>query len=370
MLKVLMSDLHFGSNQNSRIFLEMQINFFRKFVIPYMRRRGIDTLEILGDFFHHKELTDNNVKKEVWNLICHELRDFKIRMLLGNHDIYYRDSLETHSLHFIEDLPNVEIINSMCVIEEGNANQLYVPWIIDNDLFKKNFSELTETNDINTVMGHFEMKGFPLNKLHGAKHGADVDELDLSKISNVFSGHYHTPSKRMFGDCSWQYLGSPFQHTRIDGGDKKGFVVFDTETLEYEFVYSESILEFKTIEYSPKKTELPDVSEIKGNSVDIMVYSNDVGKADFEKFFSIISGMGPSRIEKKVVPSSLVGDDVDDGLVSDDGEVKGVIDLVKDYLVSTIKDEEMRLSVLEKIVEINEEAEESLLQSEMTEIDK
>lgn len=368
MLKVLMSDLHFGSNQNSKIFLEMQVNYFKNFVAPFMRENKISRIEFLGDVFHHKELTDNNVKKEFLKIVRDILKDFEIRIILGNHDIYYRDSLSTHSLHFIEDLSNVQIIDKNTLIVEENAKQFYVPWVIDQEKFEAEFEKYTQKGQVNIVMGHFEMKGFPLNKLHDAKHGTSVESMDLSKVEKVFSGHYHTPSQRKFGDCIWQYLGSPFQHTRIDGGDKKGFVVFDTESLKYDFIYSEMIMEFKTIEFNPIKIELPKEDEIKGNSIDLMVVSTELGKVKFEKFVSDLREMNPMRLEIKPVPPSLVeNEDGETSLIDDTGEVKGSLDLIDDYLGVSIKDDKLRSEVMEKIIEIHSEAEESILQSELSE---
>ena len=50
-----------------------------------------------------------------------------------------------------------------------------------------------------------------------------------SKFTKVFSGHYHTRSD----DGRIYYLGNPYEMFWNDVGDRRGFTIFDTETLEH-----------------------------------------------------------------------------------------------------------------------------------------
>ena len=52
------------------------------------------------------------------------------------------------------------------------------------------------------------------------------------KFEKVFSGHYHRKSTR--GNIS--YLGNPYQIYWNDYRDRRGFHIFDTETLELEYI--------------------------------------------------------------------------------------------------------------------------------------
>ena len=51
----------------------------------------------------------------------------------------------------------------------------------------------------------------------------------IQKFTKVFSGHYHTRSD----DGRIYLLGNPYEMFWNDVGDRRGFTIFDTETLEH-----------------------------------------------------------------------------------------------------------------------------------------
>ena len=61
-------------------------------------------------------------------------------------------------------------------------------------------------------------------------HGAATSPY--RKFEKVFSGHYHQRSTRE----NITYLGNPYQIYWNDYRDARGFHIFDTETLELEFI--------------------------------------------------------------------------------------------------------------------------------------
>ena len=79
-------------------------------------------------------------------------------------------------------------------------------------------------------MGHLELNGFEAHRGYIMDHGDST--APYRHFKKVFSGHFHRKSTR--GNIS--YLGNPYQIYWNDYKDRRGFHIFDTETLELEYI--------------------------------------------------------------------------------------------------------------------------------------
>ena len=93
---------------------------------------------------------------------------------------------------------------------------------------EKNPPAITESS-APVAMGHLEANGFEAHPGHVMHNG--MDSSMVGKFKKVFSGHYHMKSNR----DNIYYLGNPYQLYWNDYGCKRGFHVFDTETLKTTF---------------------------------------------------------------------------------------------------------------------------------------
>ena len=78
-------------------------------------------------------------------------------------------------------------------------------------------------------MGHLELNGFEAHRGYIMDHGDST--APYRHFEKVLSGHFHRKSTR--GNIS--YLGNPYQIYWNDYRSR-GFHIFDTETLELEFI--------------------------------------------------------------------------------------------------------------------------------------
>ena len=99
-----------------------------------------------------------------------------------------------------------------------------------------------------------------------------------SEFTKVFSGHYHTRSD----DGRIYYLGNPYEMFWNDVGDRRGFTIFDTETLEHFHVDNPYKL-FHNIYYEDTPHQLFDASEYENKIVKVIVRKKTNTKK-FEKF--------------------------------------------------------------------------------------
>ena len=101
-----------------------------------------------------------------------------------------------------------------------------------------------------------------------------MDKSIFKKFERVFSGHYHMKSKK----DNVTYLGNPYQLYWNDYGCKRGFHVFDTDTLRTTF-YRNPFDTFHKLYYNDGIT-LPDQGELDGTFVKLIVED----KGDYAKF--------------------------------------------------------------------------------------
>lgn len=359
-LVAMVSDVHFGEHQNNPNFLEMQINWFVNDLLPSLNERGIKILFILGDLFHNKEMTNNLVKKRVYDMLKNEFKDITVVVTLGNHDLYYRDRRDVHSLHGLRDLPNVKLIEKVMSLNIGNARIALVPWLTKPE--RENDIGAIVAIKPNVVMGHFEFAGFSFNRLYPARHGDDATAFSsvLEGVKDVFSGHYHTQSEQTIGGVAFQYLGAPFQYTRIDAGEEKGWWVYDTDQLTKEFVPSKGITQFLTINYPFEGTDAELLSIVKGNIVEVDVATDHFSSKPFAKFMDKLNSLEPYKSEAKLVG---IEKNAPDTMKEKNGTQEAVnaepataLDLIRDYIDSLEYSEDMKLTVLNEMTILYTEA--------------
>jgi len=211
---ILLGDLHFGVKGFSKKFFENQISYFKEELIPRMKKDNIKTVFQFGDFFDNRKIQDVLLLTEVVGFLEYwkeQIPDLKIYMLLGNHDIYFREKLDVSTIELVSKIFDfIEVIKKPTCI--GNI-QLF-PWVVGK-VGKEDFKR-----DI--IFGHFEIKNFNMTKGIVCESGL---ETSIFGDRQVYSGHFHLRGER----SNIHYIGTPYQINWNDVGDKRGAFIFDTE---------------------------------------------------------------------------------------------------------------------------------------------
>jgi len=272
------TDTHFSARDGSKAFHDYFEKFFKETFFPYCITHDIKTVVHGGDFWDKRKFCDFYSLRRVKEYFLNPLRDAGMNMvaLLGNHDLYYKTTLQINSPSLLleDSYNNIEILNAPIVKEFGNTKILIVPWICAenrNDCF-----DAIKNTTADICFGHFDIIGFEMNKAFVSKSG--FDKQIFSKFDMVFSGHYHT--RNTHGNIT--YLGSPYQMTHIDQGETRGFHIFDTDTREVEFVKNPEVMFLRYV-YDDEMSEPLDydISLFKDKFVKIIVNKkNDLYKFD------------------------------------------------------------------------------------------
>tara|TARA_B100000029_G_scaffold29857_1_gene28677 strand:+ start:6027 stop:7058 length:1032 start_codon:yes stop_codon:yes gene_type:complete len=273
---LLITDQHFGVRNDNLYFVEHYKKFYSKIVIPFIKASGIKEIINLGDTFDKRRSINYmslEAAKEMWFDPIKEL-GCKMTALVGNHDIYYKNTLRINSPDELLGGYDIDVITEPTTRSYDGTDILLLPWICDEN-YDRTLRSITEST-APVCMGHLELNGFEAHPGHVMQTGTDMSMF--TKFDKVFSGHYHTKSN--MGNC--YYLGNPYQLYWNDYGQKRGFHVFDTETLRTTF-YRNPFDTFHKLYYNGGVT-IPPEEEIKGTFVKLIVED----KGDYAKFDYVV----------------------------------------------------------------------------------
>ena len=270
---LLITDQHFGVRNDNIHFIEHYKKFYGKIVVPFIKASGIDTVLCLGDTFDKRRsinFMSLEAAKDMWFTPLEEM-GVKMHMLVGNHDIYYKNTLRVNApSELLGEYDNITVYTEPTTATFDNLHILLLPWICDENR-DESLRAVTESS-APVAMGHLEFNGFEAHPGHMMENG--MDHSIFRKFKKVFSGHYHMKSNR----DNVYYLGNPYQLYWNDYGQKRGFHVFDTETLRTTF-YRNPFDTFHKLYYN-NGVVLPNEEEVKGTFVKLIVED----KGDYTKF--------------------------------------------------------------------------------------
>jgi DNA repair exonuclease SbcCD nuclease subunit len=323
---VVLGDLHIGARNASMPVAQHQLKFLSEQLIPYCLDNGIDTIFQLGDSFDSRKFTSHTVFHEWDQKFFQILRlyDIKFHMLLGNHDIATKNTLEINSPSiFLSKYDNIHIYDRPKNVNFGGIDFLFMPWININN-HGLSFEALESAPDMAWVLGHFEIENFEMHRGQVCTDG--ISASTFNRFDTVLSGHFHTKSSK--GNI--RYVGTPYQMTWIDHGEDKGFHVIDTDTKELTFIKNKFEL-FNKIYYDDRDAELGyhktiDLSGVEDSYVKIMVLSK-TQPYEFEKLMDRFNGI-PTLDLKVVEDLSEMSDSVDDSAL----KMEDTMSLIDSYI--------------------------------------
>lgn len=218
MKEIIFGDIHFGEKGNQTVFNDDCLAYL-DFLTGYAKDNDINKCVFLGDWFHSRNsINVNTLQTAIRGM--EKLQDTfdEVIFILGNHDTYYRDSLQVHSLEFIKKYPNITLIDDITTI--GNCT--YVPWLV-GDMFDR-----VKNIQSDYVYGHFEIPGFLLNAMVAMPENGKMSK-EFFKQQYVFSGHFHKRQiQRQKNGTEFHYVGNAFPHNFSDSNDLlRGFCVHE-----------------------------------------------------------------------------------------------------------------------------------------------
>jgi DNA repair exonuclease SbcCD nuclease subunit len=199
------TDIHFGLKSGSRTHntdCEDFVNWF----CDTAQAEGAETCIFLGDWHHNRNTTDvSTMNYTVSNLEKLNNSFERVYIILGNHDEYYKDKREIHSLEFARLFPNIVLVN-----ETLHDNGVTIcPWLVGEEW--KNVPKWQNRY----VFGHFELPLFMMNAMVQMPDHGQLQGDHFVNQEYVFSGHFHKRQNKR----NIVYIGNAFPHNYADAGD-------------------------------------------------------------------------------------------------------------------------------------------------------
>lgn len=312
----LISDLHMGIKKQCPVFMESQLKFFIKQFVPELKQANIKDIWVLGDVFDTRMSLNTLVVNKTIELFKDILKDFNIKIIVGNHDMYLTTDTGVNSLKILNLLPNVTVYEKQTVLTIDNKTILLQPWITD-------YSTYILTEHYDYAFMHADIIGFDQGGGRLSESGLVAKEL-LKHIDAVYSGHYHNGIHRQFEPGkSVTYLGAPYQLTRIDRNGIRGYHILDIATGERTVVENHMSIKFTRHVYPDINTTM-----VPGNVVDIDIpaeYADQTKK--ITDLVNKLEKMGPAYpVNINYLPAE------DDCTEVIDTENLNIITLFKNYL--------------------------------------
>jgi DNA repair exonuclease SbcCD nuclease subunit len=218
------TDIHFGLKSNSIQHNTDCANFVEWF-IQTAKAEGCETCFFLGDYNHNRAAINIQTLQFGLRALERLSQSFdQVFFIAGNHDLYFRDKRDVHSVEWAKHLPNVRIIDQW--FEQDDV--IIAPWLCGEDW------KTLEHKQGKYLFGHFELPHFYMNAMIQMPDHNELQANHLKNFESVFSGHFHKRQQK--GNIT--YIGNAFPHNFADvDDDERGMMVLEwgTEPVFYKW---------------------------------------------------------------------------------------------------------------------------------------
>lgn len=297
----LLGDLHIGIKNNSADWFNIQKQFIIDQFIAEIKANGFnpdtDILVQLGDWNHVRESTNVRISNELLDLFSILTDTFKrgIHIVLGNHDVYYKDRTDVHSLKEIGMIfNNVKIYEKPEILNINGVHKfLIMPWEQDREELTNKVKQFASMCDY--MLCHADINDFKLNKWTKIENG--IDRNVVKQFKHIYSGHIHI---RQSGN-NITYIGTPYQLDKGDYLNEKGYYMLEIEKDNIKESFNRNTISpvfLKIPAVDILNMNLYDISKlIDNNFVDILI-DNDMAKVfPVSRFIDLLSNCNHRSIE-------------------------------------------------------------------------
>ena len=311
------TDQHFGVKGNAPSRQKIGIKAI-KCILDEIDQSRISNIIFCGDYFHQRNALTVDTLNIAYRCLQALAKKCNVYMILGNHDLFSKNSTDVNSINIFRDNKNIHIVDKAAEMAINGKYALLVPWLADLSSYHK--------EQFDFMFGHFDisskfiMANYALEHSRNAQVSNDLqNEIDSSIISSehvngndepdkyigsfidlllkngtIFAGHIHQHKEMIVKGKKFIFVGSPYEQNLGDIGCKCGYYVIH-EDGKYNFHECSGLpkhIKFICSKILSQGIENYDFSEASGNIVQ-KVYNVDVSREDDLKISQKISSFKP-----------------------------------------------------------------------------
>jgi len=350
------TDTHLGVRNNSNEWIDQIREYFFDWFFPLVREnyQPGDILVHLGDFFDSRQ----SINLKVLNLGMSIAEEFSaifgdgVYFILGNHDIWAKDTNDINSLRSIKWIPGITVFDEPVSANFSDRSFLFMPWRKDHKTEEETL-DFSEPHDV--LCCHADIRGLKFNRYVNVESGSAREKF--KKFGRVYSGHIHYAQRTE----NIVMLGSPYEITRSDMDNQKSITLLHLSDMSETIFDNNFSPKFKKfffddiLELTPSQLE----PRFRNNFVDIMIDPSIALKAPI----GILTDMISSQRSLKFHPydagkaANLSQHIID----AEEGKQFNVMDFIHEYVKCMDVEQEIRdriiasLSKLHNIVSMQEQ---------------
>lgn len=316
------SDQHFGVKGNSPLRQKIGVQAIRE-ILSYAKKSKAKNIIFCGDWFHSRATLDVSTLDIAYKCVQALSKQCKLWMILGNHDLYLKNSTEVSSVNIFKNDTNVVVVDKPLEVMLNSKKALLVPWLASLDGFKKDSYDL--------MLGHFEISSKFLMQSYIEEHSgkleaseavsSDLDkddflsdpgvasmqssksaellgnfiELVKSRTGIILAGHIHQHKEMIVKNGrKFIFIGTPYEQNLGELGNACGFYEISEEG-KLKFIKLDKLprhIQLKTSEIKRAGFEKFDFSNVSGNIVQ-KIYDEELTQAEEAKLAQKINDFKP-----------------------------------------------------------------------------
>lgn len=268
------SDLHVFHHFNKSQFEDIAQSFLFH-LINHCVKEEIKTIYFLGDWFHIKnKLYVPPFIKSLEALRALRDHGIEIKFLVGNHDAPQMGTTDYSIMYAFEEFGKVVPLYEWEDIGENRFHFLS---------YTKELPQFEMSEKRNVLFGHLDINTFVMERGFECKEGFSIKDFKLFDI--VFSGHFHKHQIKK----NIIYIGSPYQVRFSERHDEKGFIILNTDSLNWEYNVYNKAPKFKDVDI-----ENFDEEDISGNFIRIRTHKENI---DLESIKNQMLSLGAESVD-------------------------------------------------------------------------
>ncbi len=199
----------------------------------YASQNGIGLVLVLGDLFHDRVNLNIEVLTKVYDFFDETDEKYDQRWVCfpGNHDMFLKNSWNVNSLRPLNRL--LDIYEDVSLLKIEGTRFWILPFVHFESAYMQILSKIeAQHKEGDILLTHIGVNGSTLNACFLLQNWSVVT-FENSPFDRIFTGHFHC--HQQVGHNVW-YPGSPIPYRFDEGLVEHGFIVFDTESRNHEFI--------------------------------------------------------------------------------------------------------------------------------------